>query len=127
MSKIGIIGAGAWGTSLAIVLQRAGNDIVLQAHEAETADSINIDHINRAFLPDVMLDPKIYSTTKFDEATNADVVLLATPAQHMRTICKKVAPGLSGSVPIIICTKGIEQKSYALMSEVVAAKRGKLS
>ena len=66
MSRIGIIGAGAWGTSLASVLQRAGNDIVLQAHEAETVDSINVDHINGPFLPGVLLDPKIFSTTKLE-------------------------------------------------------------
>ena len=121
MSRIGIIGAGAWGTSLASVLQRAGNDIVLQAHESETADSINVDHINGLFLPGVLLDPKIYSTTKLDEATNADAVLLVTPAQHLRAICEKAAPGWPDDVPAIICTKGIEQNSYALMSEVVAA------
>ena len=121
MSRIGIIGAGAWGTSLASVLQRAGNDIVLQAHEAETVDSINVDHINGPFLPGVLLDPKIYSTTKLDEATNADAVLLVTPAQHLRAVCEKAAPGWPDDVPAIICTKGIEQNSYALMSEVVVA------
>ena len=121
MSRIGIIGAGAWGTSLASVLQRAGNDIVLQAHEAETVDSINVDHINGPFLPGVLLDPKIYSTTKLDEATNTDAVLLVTPARHLRAICEKAAPGWLDDVPVIICTKGIEQNSYALMSEVVAA------
>lgn len=121
MSRIGIIGAGAWGTSLASVLQRAGNDIVLQAHEVETADSINVDHINGPFLPGVLLDPKIYSTTNLDKATNADAVLLVTPAQHLRAVCEKAAPGWSDDVPAIICTKGIEQNSYALMSEVVAA------
>ena len=121
MSRIGIIGAGAWGTSLASVLQRAGNDIVLQAHESETVDSINVDHVNGPFLPGVLLDPKIYSTTKLDEATNTDAVLLVTPAQHLRAVCEKAAPGWSDDVPAIICTKGIEQNSYALMSEVVAA------
>ena len=121
MNRIGIIGAGAWGTSLASVLQRAGNDIVLQAHETETAHSINVDHINKRFLPDVSLDPRIYCTTKLDEATNADAVLLVTPAQHLRTVCEKAAPSWSDDVPAIICTKGIEQRSYALMSEVVTA------
>ena len=46
MSKIGIIGAGAWGTSLAIAMRRAGNDVVLQAHEPETVESINKEHTN---------------------------------------------------------------------------------
>ena len=92
MGRIGIIGAGAWGTSLASVLQRAGNEIVLQAHESETADSINVDHINGLFLPGVLLDPKIYSTTKLNDPTNADPILLVTPPQHLRAFCKKAAP-----------------------------------
>ena len=120
MGKIGIIGAGAWGTSLASVLQRAGNDVVLQAYEAETANYINKDHINKTFLPNVILDPKIYATTNISEALDADAVFLVTPAQHLRTVCKGAVPHWSDEVPAIICTKGLEQDTYALMGEVVS-------
>ena len=121
MSKIGIIGAGAWGTSLAIAMKRAGNDVVLQAQEPETAESINITHTNNLFLPDVELDPEIQSTTKISEAINSDAVMLVAPTQYLRTICEQAAPIWPDNVPAIICAKGIEQNSCALMSEVVAA------
>ena len=61
MSKIGIIGAGAWGTSLAVAMRRAGNDVILWAHEMETVESINKNHTNNLFLPNVVLNPKIFS------------------------------------------------------------------
>ena len=120
MGKIGIIGAGAWGTSLAIVLRRAGNDVILQAHEPETASYINKEHVNRAFLPDVALDPRIYATTNISEALDTDAVLLVTPAQHLRAICERAIPHWSEEVPAIICTKGLEQNTYALMGEIVS-------
>ena len=120
MSKIGVIGAGAWGTSLASVMQRAGNHVVLQAHEPETVVSINNYHVNNLFLPDVVLDPKIRATTRIDEATDADAILLVAPAQFLRNVCKKAAPTWPANIPAIICAKGIEQRSCALMSEVVS-------
>ena len=121
MSKIGIIGAGAWGTSLAIAMRRAGNDVVLQAHEPETAASINNEHTNNMFLPEVMLDPEIRSTTEISQATDSDAVMLVTPTQHLRTICEQASPTWPDNVPAIICSKGIEQNTCSLMSEVVAA------
>ena len=120
MSKVGIIGAGAWGTSLASVMRRAGNDVIVQAHEPETAASINTKHTNNLYLPDVILDPKIRATNRIDEATDADAILLVTPAQHLRKVCEKAAPTWPANIPAIICSKGIEQNSCALMSEVVA-------
>ena len=120
MSKIGIIGAGAWGTALAVVVRRAGSEVVLQAHEPETAAAINKKHQNPMFLPDFELDPEIRATTKLAEAIDADAVLLAAPAQHLRAVCREAAPNWGTGVPAIICSKGIEQNSCALMSEVVA-------
>jgi len=119
MSKIGIIGAGAWGTALATVMRRAGNEVVLQAHEPETADDINQNHKNTVFLPGFDLDPDLRATTELSEAVDSDAVLVVAPAQHLRTICEAAAPDWPDTVPAIICAKGIEQKSSALMSEVV--------
>ena len=126
MSKIGVIGAGAWGTSLASVLRRAGNEVIIQAHEPETVDYINKEQVNKLFLPTVKLDPKIYATTELKEATNAEAVLLAIPAQHLRNVCEKAALNWSDNVPAIICTKGIEQNTNALMSEVISASLPKI-
>ena len=119
MSKIGVIGAGAWGTALAIAAQRAGNEVIIQAHEQEVAEAINDIHENPTFLKNFKLDNKIIATTELSEATNVDVVLLVTPAQFLRPVCEAAADNWPPGVPAIICSKGIEQDSYSLMSEVV--------
>lgn len=119
MSKIGVIGAGAWGTALAMAAQRAGNEVIIQAHEQDVAEAINEIHENPTFLKNFKLDKKIIATTKLSEATNVDVVLLVTPAQFLRPVCEAAADNWPSGVPAVICSKGIEQDSYSLMSEIV--------
>jgi glycerol-3-phosphate dehydrogenase (NAD(P)+) len=120
MNKIGIIGAGAWGTALAMAAQRAGRDVVIQAHEPEVVESINSSHTNPIFLPNVTLNSSIHATPDLAEAADADAVLVVAPAQHLRTICEKVAPAWKSGVPAVICSKGIEMETSAMMGEVVA-------
>ena len=119
MSKVGVIGAGAWGTALAMAAQRAGNEVIIQAHEQDVAEAINKIHENPTFLKNFKLNKKIIATTKLSEATNVDVVLLVTPAQFLRPVCEAAADNWPSGVPAIICSKGIEQDSYSLMSEIV--------
>jgi glycerol-3-phosphate dehydrogenase (NAD(P)+) len=118
MDRIGIIGAGAWGTALAQTLARAGRSVVIWAYEPETAAAINRDHANSVFLPGVALDPGIRATSALGEAAAADAVLLAPPAQHLRALA--AALGLAPGVPVVICSKGIEIRTGALLTEVVA-------
>jgi glycerol-3-phosphate dehydrogenase (NAD(P)+) len=118
---IGIIGGGAWGTALALTARRAGREVVLWAREAEVVAAINRDRVNPLFLPEVPLDPAIRATESLAEAAGADAVLLVAPAQHLRAVAAALAPHVKPNVPAVICTKGIEEKSGALMSEVVAA------
>ncbi len=118
MNKIGIIGGGAWGTALAIAVRRSGLQVVIQAREPEVVEAINQSHRNPYFLPHIDLDPAIEATT--DPATATDAVLLVTPAQHLRGVCQTLAPDWPVGVPAVICAKGIEQGTCALMSEVVA-------
>jgi glycerol-3-phosphate dehydrogenase (NAD(P)+) len=117
---IGIVGAGAWGTALATVVRRAGCKVILQAHEPEVAAEINRDHRNQLFLPDIALDPAIEAVTDPREATAADAILLVTPAQHLRAVTGVLAAVWRKGQPVVICSKGIEQQSGALMSEIVA-------
>ena len=120
VQRIGIIGAGAWGTALALVASRAGRTVVIWAHEPEVAEDINRNHINPLYLPGIALDPKIQATTDPAEVAEADAVLLTMPAQHLRRIARRLAPIWRAGTPALICAKGIEQKSGALLSEVVA-------
>ncbi len=121
MQRIGIIGGGAWGSALALTARRAGRQVVLWAREAEVADAINRDHVNPLFLPGVALDPGIVATVELAEAARGvDALLLVMPAQHLRNLVAALAPSLSPRLPLVICVKGIEEQSGALMSEVVA-------
>ncbi len=121
MQRIGIIGGGAWGSALALTARRAGRDIVLWVREAEVAAAINRDHLNPLFLPGVALDPGIVATVELAAAVHgADALLLVSPAQHLRGLVAALAPLVPARLPLVICVKGIEEQSGALMSEVVA-------
>lgn len=120
MQTFGIIGGGAWGTALAQVLRRAGRDVVLWAREAEAVAAIN-DGENALFLPGVSLAAGIRATDDIGAVARAEVVLLVPPAQHLRELMVRLAQSLAAGTPLVVCTKGIEEKTGALMSEVVAA------
>jgi glycerol-3-phosphate dehydrogenase (NAD(P)+) len=120
MKRIGVIGAGAWGTALAAVACRAGRTVVLQAREADVVASVNTNHVNDRFLPGVPLDAAISATTEGADAVQADAVLLVAPAQHMRAVCAGLAKMWPAGTPAVICAKGIEQETCALLSEAVA-------
>jgi glycerol-3-phosphate dehydrogenase (NAD(P)+) len=119
-THIGIVGGGAWGTALATAVRRAGCAATLWAREAEVVAAVNGRHENTDFLPGIALDPEIRATAELGEAADADAVLLVAPAQHTREMTRDLAATLEPGTPLVICTKGIEGESGALMSEVVA-------
>jgi glycerol-3-phosphate dehydrogenase (NAD(P)+) len=119
IERIAIIGSGAWGTALAQTARRAGRAVTLWAREPEVVAAINRDHVNPLFLPGVTLDPDIRCVSDLGEAVRgAGAVLLAVPAQHLRAVSAALAPS---QIPFVICAKGIEEKTGALLSEIVAA------
>jgi glycerol-3-phosphate dehydrogenase (NAD(P)+) len=106
---------------LAQVLRRAGRDVILWALEPEVVAAINRDHANPLFLPGIALDPGIRATSDLAEVARAEALLLVTPAQHLREVCRKLAQAVPAALPVVICDKGIEEETGALMSEAVAA------
>lgn len=118
--KAGVIGAGAWGTALAQVANRAGLDTVLHAREAEVVDSLLTTRINTAFLPDVELDAAIGVTGDFADLAGCDLILAVPPAQHMRSTLEAFSSHWREGVPVILCAKGVERGSLKLMTEVLA-------
>jgi glycerol-3-phosphate dehydrogenase (NAD(P)+) len=121
IKRIGILGAGAWGTALAVAASRAGREVVLQAHDQEVAQAIDLERVNAKYLPGIAIDRRIQVTSDASEAVSAaDAVLLAIPAQHMRSVLRRCVTAWRPGVPAVICAKGIEQGTCALMSEVVA-------
>ncbi len=120
VQRIGIIGAGAWGTALALAARRAGRAAVLWARDAQLAGQINGRHENPRYLPGVRLDPEIRATAELSEAAQSDALLLATPAQALRAVSASLAAHARADQPLVVCSKGIEQATGKLMSEVLA-------
>ncbi len=120
MERIGVIGAGAWGTALALAARRAGREVVLWARDPELAREIDARRENPRYLPEVPLDPEIRATAELAEAAESDALLLVTPAQALREVATALAPHLGPARPLVICSKGIERGTGRLMTEVLA-------
>lgn len=113
--KIGVIGAGAWGTALAQLAAARGDDVLLWAREHEVVRAINRDHENPVYLPGLSLSPTIRATALLGDMAGRDALLIVTPAQHLRGV---LAETPVQRTPLILCAKGIEAQSRRLMSEV---------
>lgn len=114
MDRIGVIGAGAWGTALAQVAAHGGRETLIWAREPEVVESINAAQENALFLPGQRLEPAIRATASLDELRECDALLVVTPAQHMRQVLGSADWG----VPLVLCSKGIEGQSGALLHHV---------
>jgi len=113
--KIGVVGAGAWGTALAQVMAEGG-DVLLWALEQEVVDAVNGAHENAIYLPGLALNPDIKATSDLADMTACDALLIVTPAQHVRRVVSQLPVG---DQPVILCAKGIEAGTGKLMSQVV--------
>ncbi len=120
MRRVGIIGAGSWGTALAVVAREAGHSVVLWARESEVIEAINNRHENTIFLAGIALDPTIRATGDPAEAADAELVLFTVPAQFLRQAAGATATHWRRGTAAVICCKGIEHQTCALMSEVLA-------
>jgi glycerol-3-phosphate dehydrogenase (NAD(P)+) len=119
-ARIGVIGAGAWGTALAQVLSEGQQELLLWAREPEIVDQINRDRENRSFLPGHRLRDIIRATQDWDAIAACDLLLLVTPAQHLRATLQALP---DTDAALLLCCKGIEAQSGMLMSEVATELR----
>ena len=122
MSRIAIIGAGAWGTGLSIVLGRKGSHAIrLWAREQEVGDAIASRRINEHFLPGLKVPESVSVTGDLREAlAGADIVLSVMPSQHCRELCRQMAPHLQPDMLIVSATKGLEETTLLRMTEVIS-------
>ena len=120
MRRVGVIGGGAWGTALAQVSARAGREVTLWAREPEVVESINTRHENAVFLPGLPIEPLIRATGRLSDLADSDLVLAVPPAQHMRATLEAFAAHTRPGLPILLCSKGVEQGSLKLMTQVLA-------
>lgn len=116
--RIVVLGGGAWGTALAQAMLRAGHSVSLWARDAEMADAIR-GRANPRYLPGIVLDAGIEATSSLAEALKgADCVLAVTPAQSLRQVLTEAKPYLAPAIPVVLCAKGIERSSGALLSTI---------
>jgi glycerol-3-phosphate dehydrogenase (NAD(P)+) len=121
MSEIAIIGAGAWGTALSIVLGRAGtHKIRLWTYEKDVCESIAQRRINEKFLPGQEIPPSVMPSTDLAQAiTGAEIVVSVMPSQHCRRLFEQMRPHLRPEVLLVSATKGLEEDSLLRMTEVI--------
>jgi glycerol-3-phosphate dehydrogenase (NAD(P)+) len=130
VSRIAIIGAGAWGTALSIVLgnqrgREALHEVRLWAHEQEVFDSISSRRTNDRFLPAHTIPPTVAPTTSLEAAlAAAEIVVSVMPSQHCRGLFRRIKPLLGRGTLIVSATKGLEEKSLLRMSKVIAEELG---
>ncbi len=118
-NSVAVIGAGAWGTALAGVAARAGRTVTLYARDASHAERIASQRENPR-LPGVKLADEIEVTHDRAKAGRADIIVIATPAQHLRAALDGLALHLREGAPVIASAKGIEHGTHKFMTEVIA-------
>ncbi|WP_144186606.1 NAD(P)H-dependent glycerol-3-phosphate dehydrogenase [Elioraea rosea] len=119
--RVAVIGAGAWGTALAVRLADAGRDVSLWARDPRRAAEIAVTRENARLLPGVTLPYSLRVTADAAEAmARADAVLLAVPVQGLRGVAAAIAPCWPGVAPAVLCAKGIDAGTLRLPHETVA-------
>lgn len=123
MSRITVLGAGAWGTALAISLaRRGGHRLGLWAHTPSLAEQLHESGENLSYLPGFILPVDVHVTSDLPEAIfEADIIVCVMPSQHLRSVISHIAPLLTPHQIILSASKGIEEASYLRMSQVIAS------
>jgi glycerol-3-phosphate dehydrogenase (NAD(P)+) len=122
VTKVAVLGAGSWGTSLADLLARKGLRTRIWAFESEVSSAINSKHENTLYFPGAALDPRLTASSDLAEVlAGATVICTAVPSHVSRAVLTQASPLIPAGTPLICATKGIETDSLALMCDVAAA------
>ena len=115
------MGAGSWGSVFSMILSDANCDVTLWARSSAVADDINSTHINHAYQPELILPANVVATTNPDQAlTGADLVVLAMPAQTLRSNLSSWSDSIPSQAVIVSLIKGVELGTAERMTEVIA-------
>lgn len=118
--SVTVLGAGAWGTALAQVAASTDMSVRIWGRSAHVIDDIANLHENKAYLPGIRLNDKIVPVRELPDIAGSGMLLLVTPAQSVRAVCESIKPLVNTDVPLVICSKGIEQGSQKFVTEVAA-------
>lgn len=124
--KIGILGAGAYGTSIAKNLgsfSSAKHEILIYSYEQDVEESINNEHVNTKYLPGVQLDECVKATANLKDLYACEVILITTPVKFIRGLLKDLTD-MPKHIPLIIASKGIENESGLLVSNIITSLLG---
>ena len=120
MSPLAIIGAGGWGTALAVTQARASRDVRLWVYEADLAESMNRQRENEVYLPGVQIPDNVQiHNAMCDVVKGCDVVLIAVPSHFFRNVAQQLLPLVVKDTVFVTATKGIENDTLMRMSEIL--------
>jgi len=123
--RIGVIGAGSFGTAMSIVAARCGNDVKLWAHDPKIAATIRSSNANPTYLGNVPLDERVEATHDLaDAARFSDTIFMVVPSHHYRGVLEQMRDAIEQPVTIISGTKGIENETLERMSEITSSVLG---
>ncbi len=123
--KFSIIGAGSFGTAMAMVASRCGNEVLLWAHDARVAEGIARTHGNPSYLAGFQLDGRVQATHSLAEAAQfSDTIFMIVPSHYYRRVLSDLKPQVSRTIQVVSGTKGIENETLDRMSEITAAILG---
>jgi glycerol-3-phosphate dehydrogenase (NAD(P)+) len=118
--KIGVLGGGTFGTTISHSLSIVNNDIKFWMRGQDQCDTINNDRENTKYLPGYKLNSNIHATTSLEEAVkDKDIVFICIPSKFFRHVVSQLKPFVDSNTVLVSCTKGIEQNSNMLMSDVL--------
>ena len=117
--KVGVLGAGAWGTTIAQLLSKNNSEILIWAKERSVVNNINTKHINNSFLPNIKLSKRIKATSLLEEFNNINFLFVVIPVQYISSTLKKLKKIVGNDCVFINASKGIEIKSLKLVSHLI--------
>ncbi|UOQ93592.1 NAD(P)H-dependent glycerol-3-phosphate dehydrogenase [Halobacillus shinanisalinarum] len=120
MQKVAVLGAGSWGTALAIVLGDNGHNVHLWTHRASHAEEINRTHKNEKYLKDILIPNNVTAHSELSTVVaNTEHIILVVPTKAIREVCQELIPHLQHKVTITHASKGIEPETYKRVSEII--------
>ena len=117
--RTAVLGAGGWGTALAVLWAKGGKEIVLWGHNPERTEQLRKSRENAAYLPGVALPDSIHVTNELQECAGADLVVFVTPSVALRDIAQRLRPHVATEAVLLSCTKGIEHGTGMRMTQIL--------